>query len=115
LATAVNLKTAAQTVLIPVQSGRSYLVRALFVRLTNVNTLTVPPILRVGNSVNFDNIAALTTLTGGITSMLIPLTLVTGVSLLIISIGTTAISLDVQTGATATTCIGDIWGEGYIL
>lgn len=115
LAVGVDLKNLGQTVIVPVKTGKRFIPRAIFLRITASTALTVAPIVRAGNNGSFNNVAALTTLTSAATEMIMPLTLVTGTSLVTIDLGTTAISLDVQTAATATTLTADVYGEGYII
>lgn len=102
-ATVSGLSTG-QTTIIPINNSGSvnvrYIINNGFVRLKAITgTLSTPAILRIGNNVNFDNIAALTTLTGLSTANnILPFTLAG--TLASIDISSTAISIDVQTAAT---------------
>lgn len=115
VARGIDLKTAAQIVLIPAQSGRLFLPRAAFVYVaTLTGVLAVAPILRIGNNGTFTNVAPVVTLTAAIALQIFAIPLVAGASLLSIDIGTVAISVDVQTPATATTMTGDVYLEGIV-
>lgn len=100
----INGLVTGQTSLIPVNNGGSSAVRFIpehgFVRLRAITgTLSTPAILRIGNSVNFDNIAALTTFTG-LSAAHDVMPFILAAQLASVDISSAAISVSVQTAAT---------------
>ena len=110
-----DLKVSGPTLIVPPQSGRVFIPLRAFLRIRTVSALTVPPILRLGNNGNRDNIAPLLALTGAVAGQVFTMPLTTGVNALAIDIGTTGISIDVQTAATATTMTADVFIDGQIV
>ncbi len=108
----VDLKAAASTLVVPVYTGITWVTRAIIVVPRTVTAFTVAAVVRVGNNGTHDNVAPLfavpnTTVANQIVT--VPLVAVP----LAIDVGTTGISFEVQTGATATTLLADVFIEGY--
>ena len=116
----VNLLATGQTTLVavnnasPTLTGLSFIPHSAYIELTAVTGVLTVPIIRIGNSVNFDNIAPLLTCTGLTTvrnMILIPLV----GSLVSVNINTAAIKVDVQTaGLVASVATANIYLYGVL-
>jgi len=94
----------------PESRSRKFIVTRAVIRLVNVNTLTIPPIISIGtNSSTYNNIIAATTLTSALTDTQFQGTILAAAP--VVASGT-AIKVNVSTGATATACTFavDLWG-----
>lgn len=106
--------TATGSTLIGTTLGGSQSFHPLFVvfKMTNANTITLVPIVSVGtNSALYNNVLALTTLTGlTATGIMLPSNVVAAIGSIPASTG---IFVNVGTGATATTATLEVHVFGY--
>lgn len=109
----VNLLATGQTALIPARAGFKFIPRAARFRLrTLTGVQIIVPILRLGTTAGFANIAPLlaTAVTVVDQVQLIPLV----AALTAVDVGTNPIMVDVQTAGTgATAMTADIFLDGY--
>lgn len=111
----INLKATGQTLIVPALTGRKFLPMLAYLHLTTVDTYAITAaVVRLGNNGTFDNVAplaavGLTLVTGGILS--VPLAAL----LTAIDIGSTGVSLDVQTAGAATTLTGTVHIVGIVV
>ncbi len=119
-ATGINLLATGQTTLVAVNNGSSVLTGLSFlpvlayIELTAVTGVLTVPIIRIGNSVNFDNVAPLKTCTGLAAARdIISIPLVA--ALVSVSINTVAIKVDVQTaGLVASVATANVYLYGVL-
>lgn len=119
-ATGIDLLATGQTTLVPINNasptltGLSFIPYAAQIELTAVTGALTAPVIRIGNSVNFDNVCPLFTTTGLLSArdmLTIPLV----ASLVSASINTAAIALDVQTaGLVASVATANVYLYGII-
>lgn len=116
----VNLKTAASTIIVPAMTGLRFLPRAAFLRFELVSSISVGPTISIGggaafagltNIVDHQVISASTCLA----NRLVELVLNGSTFMWAMDIGSTGISVTVDTGATGTSLTGDIFLEGFIV
>lgn len=100
----VSALATGQTVIMPINNGGAtnvnFIATGVVLKLNAITgTLLTPPIIRIGNNGSFNNVVALTTLTGLNTAgVTFPTSLIT--NLASVNINSTAISIDIQTAAT---------------
>ena len=115
LTTGINLKATGQTLMVPVQPGRKFLPTAVYLQLTTVTAYAVTAaIVRLGNNGTFNNVAPLLTVVLTSTTdqiIAIPLNAIPSA----IDIGSTGISLDVQTAGAATTLTATLHVVGILI
>jgi hypothetical protein len=111
----IDLLTTGQTVVIPSETGGRFYAFQIFIELTDKTGATiVTPIVRIGNNGSFDNLVSLYTLTNltAVNKLEQPTLLITDS----IDIGSTGISIDVQTAGTGSTVLKcQVIIEGVIL
>lgn len=113
-ATGINLLATGQTLVVPALTSGSFLPTRAYIELITVTGVLTVPIIRLGNSVNFDNVAPLLTCTG-LTTVRNILNIPLAAALVSISITSTGISLDIQTaGSVASVATANVYISGFL-
>lgn len=112
----INLKNTGQTTLYTVPSGKTLIITDILLIPTTANTITIPPIIRIGKASNYNEWAPLVTLTGlNAANQLFSLaTAATGLIRQTFAAGE-VVKLDVQTGATATSLTITTYLFGFLI
>lgn len=110
----VNLMALAQRVIIPSRTADKFIIRAAWCRIASkTGTLSVAPVIRIGNNGTFSNMCAVTTLIAAVLDQIFALALA---SPLIATPASPAIAIDIQTAATGVTVLtGDIYVQGHFV
>lgn len=107
ISASIDFKTATVPVVVPVAAGKRFLPIAAYVELTNVNTLTVGPSVKLGNNGGHDNVAPVLAVANTVvTDDVVPFVL--AAAPVAIDLSATGIIAEVTVNATATTATGRV-------
>ncbi len=114
--TNVDLKATGQTTLYTVPAGKNAIITEIVVVLSNGNTITVPPIARIGLASAYTEWMPATTFTG-LAATNQSFNLSSSAALLVHTLFTTGqvVKVDVTTGATATTMTASFYVFGFLI
>lgn len=111
--TGIDMKATGQTLLLTVPTGKKCVITNAIIRATAVDTVTVVPIISIGQGGSFNDLVGATSLTGLNGQFAIDLFSSIGANTYTVYNAGDQIQLNIATGATATTLTGAIELMGY--